>query len=780
MVNVTHQNIAKLLSSENIDVFQQNVKTASFNVNTRTLILPTWNGISEPEIQMLISHEIGHALYTPKEGWNSLSKKSSKFVDYVNIVEDARIERLVKDKYPGTKKIFLSGYQEVSKRNFIKDNLSKLGFIDVLNYWFKFGIIFPLNLTEKHWYFIDKINKTQTFQDVLDVTEEIYSYCKENSNLQPSEETMDSFKKALEKLKQQNKESGQKEDDDESDSEESSDEEGEGDEDLDFDSEESEGTDEGSDSIESDSEEGEGNENEGEETEVDVESETESDSEQEESDSETADETTDGKSGSLNKDDVTFESEPEESVTSDLIQKEFGKNISNKRINYVGIPDARLENIIYPYKKIIEDYTVNFKEITQFKNWESEYELSELLGFVKKSKSFIDYHVSLFEMKKSATDYEKTEIRKSGILDSDKLFGYKYTEDIFKSYEITNKGKSHALVFIMDLSGSVSSFLYGMKKKVIEMVYFCKSANIPFEVYGFSDSPFEMPGDDESQFKNNHNLEYTVYNVSYNRFKLFEFFNSSMSNSEIKQMICVLENMIGVDQTRGWGAKKKDLLNKYGLSGTPLEQSYLCLEEIVKKIRKNHNSEIVNIVYLTDGAGCLLYKANTDAPYNGNGTWLDPTFYDHKTRKTYTTTSSCVHSEVLLQLIKERIGGVNIINFYIIGNELRFFTEPQYEAQLREGISYPTEILKKLRDPRKVVHNWHESVSKLFQEYIFFYDKPENGFDEVIYINVNSFNDYQPYSYKASKKKEKVSFFKSSLIKKRKEKIISRFIDLIV
>ena len=61
--------LARLLATEDLVVEHKKVETAQFNVQTRVLTLPLWDKASENVIDMLVSHEVGHALYTPDEEW---------------------------------------------------------------------------------------------------------------------------------------------------------------------------------------------------------------------------------------------------------------------------------------------------------------------------------------------------------------------------------------------------------------------------------------------------------------------------------------------------------------------------------------------------------------------------------------------------------------------------------------------------------------------------------------------------------------------------------------
>ena len=59
--------LAKLLATEDIVVEHKQVETAQFNVHTRVLILPLWEKASNAVYDMLVGHEVGHALFTPNE-----------------------------------------------------------------------------------------------------------------------------------------------------------------------------------------------------------------------------------------------------------------------------------------------------------------------------------------------------------------------------------------------------------------------------------------------------------------------------------------------------------------------------------------------------------------------------------------------------------------------------------------------------------------------------------------------------------------------------------------
>ena len=97
--------LAKLLATEDIIVEHKKVETAEFNVQTRVLTLPMWEKASNGVIDMLVGHEVGHALYTPDTEWWKEVQVPQQFV---NVVEDARIEKLIKRRYEGLNKTSVS------------------------------------------------------------------------------------------------------------------------------------------------------------------------------------------------------------------------------------------------------------------------------------------------------------------------------------------------------------------------------------------------------------------------------------------------------------------------------------------------------------------------------------------------------------------------------------------------------------------------------------------------------------------------------------------------
>ena len=142
---------AKLLATENVAVVRARVRTASFDIKNRVLTLPQWKEMTPAIEAMLIGHEVGHALYTTDEYLVPLEKED-KLKEYLNILEDVRIEKLMKRKYPGIRKQMNQGYKELNDKDFFGiskiQNLDILNLIDRINLYFKAGYQCGVKFTE--------------------------------------------------------------------------------------------------------------------------------------------------------------------------------------------------------------------------------------------------------------------------------------------------------------------------------------------------------------------------------------------------------------------------------------------------------------------------------------------------------------------------------------------------------------------------------------------------------------------------------------------------------
>lgn len=203
--NTSHSAFARLLATEDIRVIHRpDAETASFDMVSRVLTLPVWKGMNKHLYDMLIGHEVAHALWTDatideeRECLKACSdidpENPGAVMGLLNVVEDARIERLIKEQYPGLRRDFAAGYRWIWDAGIFPieemGGLSNATLPDRLNLHFKVGILgiaaVPFSDDEQVW--VDRMENTQTWDDVMDVTRDLYEKMKNEMDLDTESE----------------------------------------------------------------------------------------------------------------------------------------------------------------------------------------------------------------------------------------------------------------------------------------------------------------------------------------------------------------------------------------------------------------------------------------------------------------------------------------------------------------------------------------------------------------------------------------------------------------
>ena len=177
--------LARLLASEDLIIQHRKVATASFSPQGRVLTLPVWNDMDGVLYDLLVGHEVGHALYTPAEGWHDAIAKNSRsraFAGFLNIVEDARIEKRIKNRFPGLRPSFYAAYQQLLDRDFFglaDKDIGEMLLIDRLNLHFKVGsqLRVPFKGSETVW--INRMHALETWDDVQQLAQDLFDHCKQ-------------------------------------------------------------------------------------------------------------------------------------------------------------------------------------------------------------------------------------------------------------------------------------------------------------------------------------------------------------------------------------------------------------------------------------------------------------------------------------------------------------------------------------------------------------------------------------------------------------------------
>jgi|TARA_B100000073_G_scaffold327885_1_gene313941 hypothetical protein len=533
--------LAKLLATENLTIEHRKVSTAFFDVEKRVLCLPIWKTASNIVYDLLVGHEVGHALYTPNESFGAAPKA------FLNVLEDARIEKMMKQTYPGLRKSFFEGYRELWDMDFFGvkgEDQSILPLIDRINLYYKGNNTIPFSDEEMVW--VERAANTNTFQDVIDLANELYAYAQE---------------------KQEEKESiaippvpnGEQQADDEQ-----------------------EVTPQEDDEQESFEDEHDDNSD----------SDTESGPSDDPADLDTPSYEVGGQEGGEQYDET-------ESVTDAALQESLETLVDDnaKEWIYLNIPDPDLKDYVVPYQKVAEELNEHFYE-RQFENDDQkdyyfknlEYAVDHYTKFKKDTQKTVNYLCKQFDMKKSADEYRRAAISKTGVIDTNSLHKYKLTEDIFKKTTVIPEGKNHGLVMHIDWSGSMQHQLLDTLKQTYNLIWFCKKSGIPFRVYGFV-SGYQH---DNSR---NEEIEQELNELAIAEdFQLFEFFSSRQNAKSLEESMKLVYL-----QAFAMGGYRISYCYKYSLGGTPLSEAIYHTRRIVADMKKVENVTKVNVICLTDG-----------------------------------------------------------------------------------------------------------------------------------------------------------------------------------
>lgn len=192
--------LAKLLASENISVEHRKSPTAYFDTKNRVMVLPIWKSMTTNLYDLLLGHEVGHALYTPPQGWHDavIDEKRKGFKSYLNVIEDTRIEKMIQEKFPGLKTSFRKGYSDLMEMDFFGVSsrgldIETLPLIDRINLHYKIGSYLNLKFSDTEQVYIEKIDKIKSWDDVVAIAEELYENGKEEMKLRELDDLEDNW-----------------------------------------------------------------------------------------------------------------------------------------------------------------------------------------------------------------------------------------------------------------------------------------------------------------------------------------------------------------------------------------------------------------------------------------------------------------------------------------------------------------------------------------------------------------------------------------------------------
>ena len=617
---------ARLLATENITVVRNAQQTASFDIKSRVLSLPIWKDMS-PEIEdMLIGHEVGHALYTGEEYMKPI-RENPKMKSYLNILEDVRIEKLIKRKYPGLRKRMNEGYKQLNDKDFFgvsKMPLDTLNLIDRINLYFKAGFQCGVKFDAEEKILVKRAEVTETIDDVIKLAEEVYAFSKERA----------------EQAQQERQELSVELSDDSED---------EMEQDFDFDEE-------------------------GFEQEEDFDRDMDS-----------------PPSGSGKPDKEEEVQDTLESKTETVFQDKLAETAdTSTQYIYYEIIKPNFDPVV-GFKTILKELSeeLDYDEINSYykrrlfgDKQPSEYDIQQansLNKFKNDSTSSVNYLVKEFEMKKSADMYKRAQTSKVGSLDMKKVYAFKLKDDLFKRVTTISEGKNHGMLFLLDWSGSMSDVIEDTLKQVINLAMFCNKVQIPYRVLAFtsqrrhSDQERSVYQELSTRIRQAEN-EGKDFVYPSSGFHLLELFSNKMSMTEFNMMVRKI-----LDPRVFWR-------DGFDLGGTPLNEALLWVYENLGEYMKNNRIQKMNFITLTDGQGSQLSTSGSFSAHN-----YDPTdgkryrqrhfLRDSFSKKSYEITRDAnTHTEALISMIKSRYD-VRTIGFFLCPNKTRWL-----EQSIRDNV----------------------------------------------------------------------------------------------
>ena len=723
--------LAKLLATEDLIIENKQVETAMFNVDTRVLTLPMWDA-EENVYDMLVAHEVGHALFTPNR-----DPRKGIPQTFINVTEDARIEKLMKRKYEGLPKTFYGGYNQLYKDDFFDlagVNIDEMNLADRINLHFKIGPFMGIQFDDEEQKIVDATSNAETFEDAEDAAEMLYHYCKQELAEQEAQQ-----KKEEEEFEAMMKMEGDT---------------GEGD-DMNDDVFESYNEDQ----LDADTDtDGEGTPKSGR---PDL---GEDDTEYED--------TTDSATGNEASGPPEQDSEPQ--VRTDTALAKAIKDLVNDEAQpneYIELPQLNLNTVINPNPAVhayIEDYWRQEEQDRKNYNEGFEYLLQDYdrveqayQKYRKEAQKEVNYLVKEFECKKAADSYARATVSKTGVLDCSKLHTYKYNEDLFKKVTTLADGKNHGLVFILDWSGSMSSCLMDTLKQLYNLVWFCRKVAIPFKVYAFT---YEF-----NRVSDGYNLlqHYTPKDgllAIDDRFSLMEFFNSDSTSKESEhQLLNIWKIAYGMKNYCSYHTPPR--LN---LSGTPLNETIVALNQILPKFKKETGVQKVQCVILTDGEANHLPKHKLverrweDTPYLGCNSInaVRDHLRNRKTGRTYRIKHAWNEfTGTLIEYVKDSNPGINFVGIRLLApRDCGYFIDRYLGWNSPEAL--------------KAKAQWKKTKS---------FSMELDGYNK--YFGLSSATLAQDDDFEvednATKAQIKRAFFKSLKTKKLNKKVLGEFVELI-
>ena len=631
--------LARLLANENVTVQRGNYKTAFFNVESRVLGLPLFTNDYGSDVEdLFIGHEVGHALFTPADGWHDSATEMQIPRSFLNVIEDIRIERKIQEKYPGLSISFKKGYKKFSDLNFFETqdhDINEFSFIDRLNLKSKLRTFIDVDFSSEEKPYVDMAMTCDTWDDVVKAAKAIYDYMlskNEKDNLKEPESQSDE-----DNFSENEKDSGS-------------------DSSIFDSSDESDDTE--SDDTESDNSESNSNDTESDDTERksdDTESKSDdskSDDTESKSDNNQSVDTPQQSSTALS------EEKREELVskTDEAFRKNenlFINNTEKLQPRYVA-PMSRktFSNMLIPYSEVklarsIEVNPHGYKTMGCYTDAINDYP-----SFIGETKKITSILVKEFEMRKAAFRTLRATQSNCGSLNVNKLHSYKYDDNIFKRVTSLADAQSHGMIMLIDYSGSMSRIIGQVIIQALNLAMFCKRVNIPFDIYGFTGGEYNSW---DNMYRDKSLVPGEISDS--HKIRVFHLLSSSFDKAEYEE---AYRELFALSKIREWAFSKIE-----SLGSTPLNSVLLGFKHIFSDFKSKYGVQKLNFIVLSDGASSVMAVHSPGTEYNNRELFHNVqsrTFALDFNNKIRTVKNENVTDVLISEYSKM---GINTICFYI-------------------------------------------------------------------------------------------------------------------
>jgi len=582
-VDETKRGLAKLLAKENVTVVHANVKTASFDLASRVLTLPKWQNITVDQYDLLIGHEVGHARYS--DDLESLRGITRGLHTYINVLEDTRIERLMKEEFPGLRGSFRRGYADFASKGplFQLDRpVEAYSFIDRVNIHYKIGASVTVPFSDTERLILTRIDALRTMRDAVELAKELYKAEKEAKEEAkkdaPKPERQPKAKpEAKEKAEPNGDDNEASEGDEGDEAGEASDEAEDGDEQGD-----------GSKGDEASDEDGDGSEaSEGDDEGDKADAASEGDEDGGDDEAEAASKSAGSGAGDVGGEPVSATDIANNEAMGDLVDKSGNTSSDPIQVTYGTLSGERVAAQTVTSAQYTE---AMLTYLAQYPACKAAAEAGVTAFQAKHSKTIASMAIE-FDRRKTAKRMERAKTARTGKLDMSKLHAYKFREDIFQTVTTLPNGQSHGIALVLDGSGSMSGVMSDTLEQVMIFATFAAKVRIPFRAYMFLDrrdgapKPVVAPVVENQMFP-------------CEDFQMVQLFDSTAKNwkaqmTAVSALALKFSNRCTYDGIYG--------IPYADLGGTPLLSSLIMMDRFVAEMKTSLRLEKMTLIVCTDG-----------------------------------------------------------------------------------------------------------------------------------------------------------------------------------